>query len=75
MASLTRQCFVPRIFVDGMLITVSERDRDVTRDLDQAVRPQDVLAIEVYRRPVEVPAQYGGAESGCGVILIWTMSR
>ena len=30
-------------------------------------------AIEVFRRPSEVPARYGGAESGCGVILIWTL--
>ncbi len=34
--------------------------------------PTDVEAIEVYRGAAEVPAQYGGANSACGVILIWT---
>jgi hypothetical protein len=31
----------------------------------------DVEAIEVYRRPSEIPVQYGGPTRGCGVILIW----
>jgi hypothetical protein len=75
MVPIDRQCFVPRIFVDDIQITVRGFDRDATRDIDGAVQPEDVLAIEVYRSPAEVPAQYGGSESGCGVILIWTMKR
>jgi outer membrane receptor for ferrienterochelin and colicin len=51
-----------RLFVDG----VPWRD-----DLD-AVPHQDIEAIEVYASPSEIPAQYGGANSACGVVLIWT---
>ena len=54
-------CFV-RLFVDGI------RWRD---DLD-AVPHGDIEAIEVYASPSEVPAEYGGANSACGVVLIWT---
>lgn len=36
------------------------------------ISPQHVEGIEVYRRPAELPAQYSGARSGCGVILTWS---
>lgn len=36
------------------------------------VQPSDVWAVEVYRGPAEVPAQYLDSNSRCGVILIWT---
>lgn len=32
----------------------------------------DIEAIEVYRGPAQVPAQYSGAYAACGVVLIWT---
>jgi CarboxypepD_reg-like domain len=51
-----------RLFVDG----IPWRD-----DLD-AVQHQDIEAIEVYASPSEIPPQYGGANSACGVVLIWT---
>ncbi|MEZ4586829.1 MAG: hypothetical protein R2909_10545 [Gemmatimonadales bacterium] len=63
-SSLNRGCGGPRIFVDGQEV----RDGP----LEAAVAPNDVLALEVYRRPAEVPAQWGGATSACGVLLIWT---
>ncbi len=58
-------CF-PRAFVDGIGM-----DREIP--WEHTVRPEDVLAIESYRSASEVPAQYGGAMSMCGVILIWTL--
>jgi len=63
MMSIRQGCATPRIFLDGRL---------TTDDIDGTVDPQDVLAIEVYRRPAEVPAEYGGSASGCGVLVIWT---
>ena len=40
-------------------------------DLDEI--PQETIeAIEVYPSPSEIPAQYGGTNSACGVVLIWT---
>ena len=68
-------CIVPRIHVDGRLAY----DPDPTRDLGDvydlvsgAADPGDVVAIEVYRRPSEVPAEFAGAQAGCGTILLWT---
>jgi hypothetical protein len=29
-------------------------------------------AVEVYRSAAEVPLEYGGANAGCGVILLWS---
>lgn len=42
--------------------------------IDDVVMPDDVQAIEVYRRGSEVPAQFGGMSTStqCGVIVIWT---
>jgi len=68
-------CTVPRIYVDGRLAY----DPDPMRDLGDvydlvsgAADPGDVVAIEVYRRAAEVPAEYGGAQAACGTILLWT---
>lgn len=42
--------------------------------LDDVVMPEDVEAVEVYRRGLEVPAKFGGTSisTQCGVIVIWT---
>ena len=50
------------IYVDGMF-----QQRELLR-----LPTQDVEAIEIYRGPAQVPAQYGGANASCGVIVIWT---
>lgn len=45
--------------------------------LDDRVRPEEVVAIEVYRRVTEVPFQYYGNRPDrpfCGTILLWTKS-
>lgn len=63
----------PRVIVDGMLWYAP--DGFSIGPMSDVVLPENIAAIEVYRRPAELPAQYGGAESGCGVILIWTRKR
>lgn len=62
----------PTIYLDGAMARPggdSDRSYTPTNDL---VRPEDVEAIEVYRRSSEVPARFSGAFAGCGVIAIWT---
>jgi hypothetical protein len=54
----------PAIWIDGA--------RSSDNGTIDHVHPDDVEAIEVYRGPSQVPAQYGGADSACGVILVWT---
>lgn len=36
---------------------------------------RDVYGIEIYRGPGEIPAEYGGSNAMCGVIVVWTKSR
>ena len=45
------------------------------KHLDDIVEPANIAGIEIYRSPAELPARFGGAESACGVIVIWTRVR
>ena len=56
----------PLLYLDGT--PVGETD-DM---LDTIVFPHEVAGIEVYRRASELPAEFSGSRSGCGVIVIWT---
>jgi hypothetical protein len=55
----------------------------MTQDMPiQLLAPLAMIdAVEIYRRPAEVPIEYGmtttGGTSGgpCGVIVIWTKTR
>ncbi|HSK20562.1 MAG TPA: carboxypeptidase regulatory-like domain-containing protein [Longimicrobiales bacterium] len=40
--------------------------------LDDLVATADVWALEVYRSPAEIPAEFNGPNAGCGVIVLWT---
>jgi hypothetical protein len=62
----TNRC-IPRVYVDGRPF---EYDGTVG-SLEVLARPEDVYAIEIYRRSSEAPAEYSVAGEGC-VILIWT---
>lgn len=63
-----RRC-LPQVYVDGMLSARTARDQ---RDVLEMVLPGDVEAIEAYSSAAEIPAQYNGSNSMCGVIVIWT---
>lgn len=54
----------PTFFVDGQ----------VARSFATTTPINDVQAIEIYRGAGEIPAEFTGSESGCGVIVIWTKS-
>lgn len=69
----------PTIYLDGARIAPN-----MTSDtpLDQLAPLQTIDAIEIYRRPSEVPIEYGMTASGnntgrgpCGVLVIWTKTR
>ena len=41
----------------------------------RAIRPEDIVGIEVYNGPSSVPVELGGTKAGdpaCGVVAIWT---
>lgn len=70
---------VPSIYVDGVR---SQYDPLAGIALS-TLAPLDVVeAVEVYRRPSEVPPEYGITQTGnaqgfqeCGVIVVWTKRR
>jgi hypothetical protein len=75
MESIARACRMPLVYLDGMVVAANDPGTSwgqLVRELNGVIYPEHLLAIEVYRGPSEVPTQYSGADSGCGVILIWT---
>ena len=54
----------PLIYLDGLPM--------VRGAIDDLIHPSLVEAIEIYSGISQLPAQYSGAESGCGVVLVWT---
>jgi hypothetical protein len=57
----------PRIYLDNMQVNAGGQVFDLN-----SVNPNDLLAIEVYDSVSEVPLQYGGDQSTCGVLVLWT---
>jgi hypothetical protein len=55
-----------RVFIDGSNYPL------YGQSLDALVQIVDIGAIEVYAGGATVPPQFGGRESTCGVIAIWT---
>ncbi|MCZ6918647.1 MAG: TonB-dependent receptor [Gemmatimonadetes bacterium] len=56
-------CPNTRVLVDNL---------EMGSDWQEGLGPGDIEGIEVFRRITEIPVQYAGPRSGCGVILIWT---
>lgn len=56
----------PALYVDGRPV------RPFPPRLDLLVTTMDIEAIEIYRGPATVPGEFGGSDSGCGVLAIWT---
>jgi hypothetical protein len=57
-----RRCAVS-VFIDGM--KVEQYDID-------AIPPEDVFGIEVYRQGADTPAEFSRWSASCGAIVIWT---
>lgn len=55
----------PQYFIDG---------NESTAYFARHTPPRDVKAIEIYRGSAEIPGEFGGSNSACGVIVIWTKS-
>ncbi len=58
---------IPRLYVDGSPFAY---DGTVAM-LETIARPEDLYAIEIYRRASETPTEYSVAGDGC-VIVVWT---
>lgn len=51
-------------YIDGVLLR--------SGGLDQYIRPFEIGAIEVYKGPASLPADFGGSDARCGAVLVWT---
>jgi hypothetical protein len=56
----------PNIYVDGML---ARRSADGV--IDHIIPTGPYEAVEIYRTPAELPAEFGGSDGRCGAIIIW----
>lgn len=56
----------PEIYVDGRYLYSADG-----QELDAAMLPRDIAAIEVYTE-ANVPPQFSQGMGGCGAIVIWT---
>jgi len=58
----------PVLYLDG--IRMGSIDDAEDGGPDMLMFPHDIEGIEVYS-PATVPAEYGGSDAGCGVIVVW----
>ena len=58
---------LPNIWIDNVRFG---QDPDALR----MVRPEDVVAVEVYTRQALVPEEFQprGRQNGCGALVVWT---
>lgn len=61
----TQKC-PPAWYIDG------HHEIGTLQEIEGMVRPEDIVAMELYRSPAEVPPQFVGPDTRCGVIVIWT---
>ena len=56
----------PSVFLNGMSLRGLSAN-----DINSAVRPSELIGVEVYSRGSAAPAQYA-EQNGCGSVLFWT---
>lgn len=63
------------IYLDGSLIVRRGRiGGGAVPNINDFVLPIEIAGVEVYLGPSELPAEFAGLESRCGVVVIWTKS-
>jgi hypothetical protein len=55
------------LYLDGQRVRV-----DWSETIENLVPAASILAIEIYTSPAELPAEYGGSATRCGVVGVWT---
>jgi hypothetical protein len=64
-----RYC-LPTLFLDGTRAAYGG-----SNDINSLVTPGQIEAVELYSSAANIPLQYNGSSSACGVILIWTRAE
>ncbi len=61
----------PRVFLDRQLVHPGGFEGGPAV-LNGLMDPLDLAGLEVYRTPAEIPSEFSGPNSACGVILLWS---
>jgi hypothetical protein len=67
-------CFVRMARAPGRCLPEYIVDDQVMNDFGLLTPIRDVIGIEVYSGPADVPGEYAGRNAGCGVVVLWTRS-
>jgi hypothetical protein len=65
-----RYC-LPALYIDGAQAGYGRS----AGDINSLVTPGQIEAVELYSSAANIPVQYTGSGSACGVILIWTRAE
>lgn len=57
----------PQYFLNGMPFKLAPGET-----IDQFISPVDLEAVEIYRGASQLPGEFGGSNSECGAIVLWT---
>jgi hypothetical protein len=70
-SSTLLDCFMA-VYLDGALHWSPDMGNIVQPPDLSKFSVMDLQAVEVYRSPAELPIEFAGPMSGCGVVLLWT---
>jgi hypothetical protein len=70
--SLGHGCRLAKVLVDGVWANRWGDRNEEDNDIDLMAVPDLIEGIEVYRGGSQMPAEFGGPTSRCGVVAIWT---
>lgn len=77
-ATLAHDYCLPVVYLDGAIVRpggpISNPDAEERLSLDEIIPAQDIEAVEIYDTASEIPVQFMGPGSACGVVVIWTRS-
>jgi len=65
----------PEFFVDGVRVpfrTPLDEAFDHSDTIDSIVMVNQLVGVEVYSGVAQVPGEFGGLNSNCGVVAVWT---
>jgi hypothetical protein len=60
-------CRDPNIWVDRLFVE--------SQDLDRAMRPEDIVGVEIYDQGNLIPIRFRTGSGACGAIVIWSVKR
>lgn len=75
-STLAHDYCLPVVYLDGAMVRqggpMDDPDTEERPSLDELIPAQDIEAVEVYDTASEIPVQFMGSGSACGVVVIWT---